>query len=98
MRPARGALTVDPGETGGVAILGWDKDSIAVTAEIEVQGYSDAEAADLARQVRIDASGSTIRATGPGPSGRSQHWSPTHRSDRKSTPLNSSHQIISYAV
>jgi DUF4097 and DUF4098 domain-containing protein YvlB len=75
MRPGRGALTVDPGQNGGVAILGWDKDSIAVTAKIEVQGYSDAEAADLAKQIRIDASGSTIRATGPGPSGRSQHWS-----------------------
>jgi len=48
MRPARGALTVDPGQNGGVAILGWDKDSIAVTAKIEVQGYSDSEAADLA--------------------------------------------------
>jgi len=75
MRPARGALTVDPGPNGGVAILGWDKDSIAVTAKIEVQGYSDAEAADLARQIRIDASGSSIRATGPAPSGRRQNWS-----------------------
>jgi DUF4097 and DUF4098 domain-containing protein YvlB len=74
MRPARGALSVDPGPNGGVAILGWDKDSIAITAKIEVQGYSDSEAADVARQIRIDASGTTIRATGPA-SGRSRHWS-----------------------
>jgi len=75
MRPSRGALTVDPGANGGVAILGWDRDSIAVTAKIEVQGYSDAGAADLAKQIRIDASGSTIRASGPAPSGRRQSWS-----------------------
>ena len=72
MRPARGALSVDPGENGGVAILAWDRDSIAVTAKIEIQGYSDAEAADLAKQIRIEAAGATIRATGPGVS---RHWS-----------------------
>ncbi len=75
MPPARGALTVDPGQNGGVAILGWNRDSIAVTAEIEIWGYSANAAADLAKQIRIEASGSAIRATGPGPSGRSRHWS-----------------------
>src|SRR5260370_12851675 len=36
MRPARGALTVDPGQNGGVAPLGRGTAHLAATAEIEV--------------------------------------------------------------
>jgi DUF4097 and DUF4098 domain-containing protein YvlB len=58
-------ITVDPGLNGGVAIRGWDKDSIYIRAKIQTYGRSEDAAAALARQVRIVVSGSTIRAEGP---------------------------------
>jgi len=74
--PVRGgALTVDPGMNGGVDIIGWDRDSVAVTARIQVNARSDDDAAAIAREIRIDASGRMIRAVGPEPTGRHQSWS-----------------------
>jgi DUF4097 and DUF4098 domain-containing protein YvlB len=58
-------ITVDPGQNGGVAIRGWDKDSIYIRAKIQTYGRSEAAAAALARQIRIVAAGSTIRTEGP---------------------------------
>jgi hypothetical protein len=74
MRPARGALTVDPGENGGVAVYGWDRDSIAVVARVQASAGSEADAQDLADAVRIEAQGSSIRASGP-ETPRRTHWS-----------------------
>lgn len=74
MRPAAGALTVDPGQNGGVAIYGWDRDSIAVVAKIEAEGRSDEDASQQVDAVQIEAAGNSIRATGPTASWRT-HWS-----------------------
>ena len=74
MRPAAGALTVDPGQNGGVAIYGWDRDSIAVVAKIEASARSDEDARQLVDAVRIEAAGNAIRASGPVTPGRT-HWS-----------------------
>lgn len=74
MRPVRGALTVDPGENGAIAIYGWDRDSIAVVAKIEAGARSEEDARQLADAVRIDAAGGTIRASGPA-TGWRQQWS-----------------------
>jgi len=68
-------LTVDPGMNGGVEIVGWDSDSIAVTARIQVNARTDEDAEDVARDIRIEASGATVRASGPSPLGRHQGWS-----------------------
>ena len=75
LRPPREALTVDPGNNGGIHIQGWDEDSIAITARIAVQAYSAADAEAIARDIKIEASGATIRATGPRDLGRNKHWS-----------------------
>ena len=77
LRPtARGtALTVDPGMNGGAEIVGWDRDSIAVTARIQVDARSDDDADAIASQVRIEAAGTRVRAVGPAPVGRRQSWS-----------------------
>ncbi len=77
LRPtARGtALTVDPGMNGGADIVGWDRDSIAVTARIQVNAHSEDEADAIAREIRIEAAGATVRAVGPDPVGRRQSWS-----------------------
>lgn len=61
-----GTVTVDPGENGGVHVAGWDLDSVAVTAKVQTYAETDADARDLAQQIRIAASGGTIRAEGPG--------------------------------
>ncbi len=67
-------LTVDPGDNGAIRITGWDRDSVAVTARVQTQAGSDADARDLAGQIRIEASGGTIRADGPA-SRRRASWS-----------------------
>ncbi len=69
------ALTVDPGMNGGADIVGWDRDSVAVTARIQVHARSEDEADAIARQIRIEAAGATVRAVGPDPAGRRQSWS-----------------------
>jgi putative adhesin len=70
-------LTVDPSVNGGVEIEAWDTDSIAVTARIQVNARAADEADAIARDIHIDASGATVRATGPGSLGRHQNWSVT---------------------
>jgi hypothetical protein len=76
MKPSGRPLSVEPGMNGGVEIIGWNKDSIAVTARIQVNARSIADADAIARDIKIEASGATIRATGgSGPLGRRQNWS-----------------------
>lgn len=74
MRPAGGVLTVDPDQNGGVAVFGWDRDSIAVVAKIQAAARTEAAAQQLADDVRIEAAGRTIRARGSS-SGWREHWS-----------------------
>lgn len=75
-RPAGGTLTVDPTENGGVAVFGWDRDSIAVVAKIEGQGRSEADAQAIVDAIRIEAAGRQITARGPDVEGR-RSWSVT---------------------
>lgn len=70
-----GALTVDPGMNGGVDIIGWDRDSVAVTARIQVNARTADDAQAIARDIRIEAAGRAVRAVGPSPLGRRQSWS-----------------------
>ena len=75
MKASRGPLSVDPGLNGGVEIFGWDKDSIAITARIQVNARTNEDADAIARDLKVEASGGTIRVTGgSGPFGRRQHW------------------------
>src|SRR5262245_43300976 len=73
-RPSGGTLSVDPSENGGVAIYGWDRDSIAVVAKIEAQAGTESAAQALVDAVRIDAGGRQITAHGP-ESERRASWS-----------------------
>ena len=75
VRGGGGALTVDPGMNGGVDIIGWDRDSVAVTARIQVNARTENDAQAIARDIRIEAAGRTVRAVGPNPTGRRQSWS-----------------------
>ena len=69
-----GAITVDPGENGGVTVEGWTRDSIEVHARIQTQGATDDEAGALARDIKVVTAGARIGAEGP-PSGRRRSWS-----------------------
>ena len=71
---AGGALSVDPGENGAIRVSGWDRDSVAVTVKVQAQARTDEQAQAIAREVRITASGGTIRAEGPDVSGH-ESWS-----------------------
>ena len=74
MKPAGGTLTVDPGRNGGVAVYGWDRDSIAVLAKIVASGRTEEAAQRVADGIRIEAAGQAIRAVGPD-AGFREHWS-----------------------
>jgi DUF4097 and DUF4098 domain-containing protein YvlB len=67
------SLTVDPDRNGGAEIIGWDKDSVAVTTRIQANGHTLEAAQDLAKGVKTEISGSTIRVSGPS-AGRKQGW------------------------
>jgi len=71
---AGGDITVDPGGNGAIRVTGWDRDSVAVTAKVQTQAETDADARALAQQVRIVTSGGTIRADGPA-TGHRESWS-----------------------
>ena len=75
MKPPKGPLSVEPGMNGGVEITGWDRDSIAVTARIQVQARTRADAEAMAQALKIEAAGGVVRVTGGrGSSGRHQNW------------------------
>jgi hypothetical protein len=75
MKPTKGPLSVEPGMNGGVEITGWDRDSIAVTARIQVQARTRDDAETMARDIKIEAAGGIVRVTGGrGYSGRHQNW------------------------
>ena len=67
------SLTLDPDMNGGAEIIGWDKDSVAVTTRVQAGGRTLEAAQDLAKGIKTEISGSTIRVTGPSP-GRRQNW------------------------
>lgn len=64
--PAGGQrIVVDELRNGGVSVKGWAREEIWVRAQIRSQAADESEARELARQVRIEASGNRIRAEGP---------------------------------
>jgi DUF4097 and DUF4098 domain-containing protein YvlB len=67
-------LDIDAGTNGGIQIEGWDRSDVHVRARIDAYGDTEAAARSLASQVRIDASGASVRADGPS-SGRDEGWS-----------------------
>ena len=73
-RPARGAINVSPGTNGGVKVIGWSRDSIAVHARVSAYADNVSEANAIARGVQIGRSGNTLTAEGPD-TGRGESWS-----------------------
>lgn len=91
MRAPRGTITVDGLRNGGVSVIGLDRDSLIVKTRIRAEARTQAEARDLARQVRTVINASTIEAEGPRNSDDAQWnvdlviWAPRHSDLRLSS-------------
>lgn len=70
------SLTVDAGQNGGIQVKGSDRRDILVRARVESAAPSINEAAELAKQVKVETAGSRIGASGPA-SRRDAWWSVT---------------------
>ena len=68
-----GAVAIDGRQNGGIAIKGWDQNQVLVRARVQTGAPTAQEAADLAKQVRIEVSGSKIQAAGPD-NRQNYHW------------------------
>jgi len=67
-------LVVDGGDNGGVSFFGWDRDEVKVVAMIQTSADNDAEAAAMAKEIRVETGGGRVRAAGPSSWGRNS-WS-----------------------
>lgn len=74
MRAPGRPIAVDGRENGGVAVEGWDRDSVLVRARIQAQAPTEVEAREIADRVRIATSGGTISADGPASSRGASWW------------------------
>ncbi|MBV9773997.1 MAG: hypothetical protein JO040_08605 [Gemmatimonadetes bacterium] len=68
------ALNVDGRENGAVAVRGWDGADIRVSARIQANARSEADAREIASRIRVNTSGGTIHADGPARE-RGANWS-----------------------
>jgi DUF4097 and DUF4098 domain-containing protein YvlB len=73
-KPSSASLTFDPDQNGGLEITAWDRDSVEISARVEAQDHSDADARALAGEVKVTAGGSAIRVDGPSHR-RHSNWS-----------------------
>jgi hypothetical protein len=64
-------VDVDARGNGGVAIRGWDRPDVHVRARVLVYADSDAEAKQIASEIRLVTTGGRIRAEGPS---RDRNW------------------------
>jgi len=76
MRTPSGGLRVSGGQNGGVIVIGENRSDVEVHARIQTNAGSDANAQDLAEEIRVDLSGGEIRADGP-ETDREESWSVT---------------------
>lgn len=66
-------IAIDGRQNGGISVKGWEQGQVLIRARVQTGAPSAAEAADLARQIRIETSGSKIYASGPD-NRRNYHW------------------------
>lgn len=87
------SLAVDAGPNGGVTVSGWDRDSVHVIVRVQAHAGSDAEARELAGEIRVNRSGDELSADGPD-SRRYASWSVSYeiyaptRTDLRLTSVN----------
>jgi DUF4097 and DUF4098 domain-containing protein YvlB len=69
------ALDIDGRENGGIRVVGWDGDSVRVTARIQVSARDDDAARDLLKAQKINFDGRRISSEGPRAWGRYENVS-----------------------
>lgn len=65
-------IAVDGRTNGGISIKGWERNEVLVRARVQTAAPSDAEAKELAGQIKIETAGAKIFASGP--ENRKDHW------------------------
>ncbi|HEV7744593.1 MAG TPA: DUF4097 family beta strand repeat-containing protein [Pyrinomonadaceae bacterium] len=65
-------IAVDGKRNGGVSIKGWERNEILMRARVETSGPTEAEAIELAKQIKVETAGSKIFASGP--EAREDRW------------------------
>ncbi|MGH7720907.1 MAG: hypothetical protein ACREON_18930, partial [Gemmatimonadaceae bacterium] len=73
LQPSGSALVVDGRQNGGITVRGWDQREILVRARIQTWAGSEERARELASEVKVEANGGRLSATGPS-SGRRSSW------------------------
>jgi hypothetical protein len=69
------SISIDGQQNGGVRVFGWDRDEVELTARMQAQARTDAEARELLSRVRIVADGRGVRAEGPSTDRDDDGWS-----------------------
>jgi hypothetical protein len=72
------SLEIDGRQNGSIRVRGWDGDSVRVTARLQANADSDAEAQDILKEVRVVADGRSVRAEGPSNWRSRQGWSTSY--------------------
>ena len=70
---ASGTINVDGRQNGGISVKGWERNDVLVRYRVRTQAETQAEADNLASQIRVSTAGGQIRADGPEQS-RNAHW------------------------
>lgn len=65
LAPSGGTIAIDGKQNGGVSVKGWDQGQVLVRSRVQTGAPTEAEAASLAQQIRIETSGAKIYASGP---------------------------------
>jgi DUF4097 and DUF4098 domain-containing protein YvlB len=71
---ATGMLTVDARKNGGISVKGWDRNEVLVRSRIQAAAPTQAEADELAKQIKVQTANSKVIAEGP-PIRENYHWS-----------------------
>jgi hypothetical protein len=59
------SIAIDGERNGGIRVVGWDGDSVRVTARIQAQAPTDAAASAMLPRIRVIADGRGVRSEGP---------------------------------
>jgi DUF4097 and DUF4098 domain-containing protein YvlB len=70
---ATGTINVDGRQNGGISVKGWERNEVLVRYRIQTQAPTQAEADNLASQIKVTTAGGQIRAEGPEQNGKA-HW------------------------
>jgi len=80
-------VDVDGGQNGGIAVEAWDRPDVVVRARVVGVADTDAEARQVAADVRLATESGRIRAEGPSRSGDRNWWVSWRVSVPRSMPL-----------